>query len=218
MNREQIEKNVQEKGLNAPRLTLEHIKSVVKKADYFVVESTCLTVCVLTLENGFNVTGTSACASPENFNKELGEDIAFKKAVEQIWELEGYLLKQRLYEERELAKSYNAQTFIDRMRIEKQEIKTKINKLYGFLDNAKDKTSESMFLLASQGKAMKEYHDILAKRIQIATQELAKNNNSKIFIKRMRDEIQGIEIKLNELYGLLGIVEDKTEDKATEAT
>ena len=169
MNREQIEKTIQEKGLNAPRLTPEHIKSVVKQADFFVVESTYLTVCVLTLENGFNVTGTSACASPENFNKELGEDIAFKKALEKVWELEGYLLKQRLYEKQKLFSEPSS--FIDRMRIEKQELKIKINKLYGFLDNVEDKTTEAMTLLVSQSKAMKEYHDILVKRIQIATQE-----------------------------------------------
>jgi hypothetical protein len=59
---------------------------------------TNLTICVLTLRNGFNVTGESACVSPENFNKALGEEIAFKKAREKIWALEGYLLASKLHD------------------------------------------------------------------------------------------------------------------------
>ncbi|HIA8366472.1 TPA: Gp49 family protein, partial [Klebsiella pneumoniae] len=51
--------------------------------------------CVLVLENGFIVTGESACASPENFDPEIGRKIARQNAVAKIWPLEGYLLKQR---------------------------------------------------------------------------------------------------------------------------
>jgi len=57
-----------------------------------------LTFCVLTLRNGFTVTGESACASPENFDAELGRKIARQNAVNKIWPLMGYALKQRLHE------------------------------------------------------------------------------------------------------------------------
>lgn len=57
-----------------------------------------LTFCVLVLRNGFTVTGESACASPENFDAEIGRKIARANAVQKIWPLEGYLLKQRLHE------------------------------------------------------------------------------------------------------------------------
>lgn len=57
-----------------------------------------LTFCVLVLKNGFTVTGESACASPENFDAEIGRKIARANAVQKIWPLEGYLLKQRLHE------------------------------------------------------------------------------------------------------------------------
>lgn len=57
-----------------------------------------LTFCVLVLQNGFTVTGESACASPENFDAEIGRKIARKNAVEKIWPLMGYELKQRLHE------------------------------------------------------------------------------------------------------------------------
>ena len=55
-----------------------------------------LTFCVLELRNGFTVTGESACASPENFNAEIGRRIARENAVDKIWPLMGYELKSRL--------------------------------------------------------------------------------------------------------------------------
>lgn len=97
-NEIEIEKEIQEKGLTAPRLAPELIDQAIKDKSFHVFGDTCLTVCCLTLRNGFTVTGESACASPENFNKELGEKIAFENARNKIWMLEGYLLKQRLFE------------------------------------------------------------------------------------------------------------------------
>ena len=94
----QVEKEIQEKNLNAPRLTPDLIDSVIADKAFHVFGDTCLTVCCLTLENGFTVTGESACASPENFNAEIGENIAFEQARNKIWMLEGYLLKQRLFD------------------------------------------------------------------------------------------------------------------------
>ena len=57
-----------------------------------------LTFCVLVLRNGFTVTGESACASPENFDAELGRKIARANAVAKIWPLLGFSLKQKLHE------------------------------------------------------------------------------------------------------------------------
>lgn len=55
-----------------------------------------LTFCVLVLRNGFTVTGESACASPENFDAEVGRKIARQNAVNKVWPLMGYALKERL--------------------------------------------------------------------------------------------------------------------------
>ena len=99
MNETLIEKEIQDKNLNAPRLTPLLIDSVIANKVFHVFGDTCLTVCCLTLKNGFTVTGESACASPENFNAEIGEVIAFENARNKIWMLEGYLLKQKLFEE-----------------------------------------------------------------------------------------------------------------------
>jgi hypothetical protein len=57
-----------------------------------------LTICVLVLRNGFTVTGTSACASPENFDADIGRKVARADAVRQVWPLMGYALKQRLHD------------------------------------------------------------------------------------------------------------------------
>jgi hypothetical protein len=92
-----IESEIQAKGLTAPRLTPQLIDAAIVHRQYHVFEGSCMTVCCLTLANGFNVVGESACASPENFNEELGRKIAFDRAREKVWALEGYLLKQRLF-------------------------------------------------------------------------------------------------------------------------
>ena len=55
-----------------------------------------LTFCVLVLKNGFTVVGESACASPENFDAEIGRKIARENAKQRIWPLMGYALKQEL--------------------------------------------------------------------------------------------------------------------------
>jgi hypothetical protein len=93
-----IEAEIERKGLTFPRVTPESLDKVIKKADYHVFADCTLTICRLTLVNGFIVTGESACASPENFDAELGREIAYDNAKDKLWTLEGYLLKQKLYE------------------------------------------------------------------------------------------------------------------------
>ncbi len=102
MNNQEVESEINEKRLTAPRITAQRIEEIVVAEDFHVFESTQLTICCLTLENGFTVTGESACASPENFDSELGRKIAKNKAKNKIWALEGYLLKQKMYVMRNL--------------------------------------------------------------------------------------------------------------------
>ena len=98
MTDESIEQEIQDKGLNAPPLTPDKIEAAIASEDYHVFPDSCLTVCALTLQNGFSVIGESACAHPDNFDAELGRKIARGKAKEKIWALEGYRLKQSLHE------------------------------------------------------------------------------------------------------------------------
>lgn len=112
-----IEAEIVAKGKTAPRVTPDHIEAVISSEHYFTaldgvdghfrggIEAqgvkdakalSLLTFCVLVLRNGFTVTGESACASPENFDPEIGRKIARDNARNKIWMLEGYLLKDRL--------------------------------------------------------------------------------------------------------------------------
>lgn len=93
---EQIEQAVQDKGLTAPRVTTDSIKELITADDYYRFPGTTVTVCCLTLRNGYRVIGQSAAASPENFNEELGRSIAYSDAFGKIWALEGYLLREKL--------------------------------------------------------------------------------------------------------------------------
>lgn len=64
-----------------------------------------MTFCVLTLRNGFTVHGVSACASPENYDAEIGRQIARENAVREIWPLMGYELRSKLSTEKQTPNS-----------------------------------------------------------------------------------------------------------------
>jgi hypothetical protein len=85
--------------VNAPTITIADIHSKIKAATYTLLSDGRTTICQLTLENGYTVIGKSACVSAENYNQALGEKFAFEDAVNAIWPLEGYLLKERLFRE-----------------------------------------------------------------------------------------------------------------------
>jgi len=97
MTEKAIEQEIKDKGLTAPRLTPDHIDEQIRTVAFHQFPGTTTTVCLLTLRNGFTVTGESACASPENYNAEIGNKIAFTNAREKIWLLEGYLLRDWIH-------------------------------------------------------------------------------------------------------------------------
>lgn len=115
-----IEREIQAKGKTAARVTPSDIEANIRHIVYFTAAQGLngavragesddfadpvpalglLTFCVLVLRNGFTVTGESACASPENFDAEIGRKIARQNAVQKIWPLMGYALKQRLHDD-----------------------------------------------------------------------------------------------------------------------
>lgn len=96
MTDKDIEKEIQEKGLTAPRVTPNHLESVIKSEQYYVFPDATFTACLLTLKNGYTVLGESACVSPENFDAALVRKIARQNAVNKIRPLEGYLLREKL--------------------------------------------------------------------------------------------------------------------------
>lgn len=119
-----IEQEIQAKGLTAPRVTPADIEAEIASEYYFTAAQgdakavedaafsggalnaaasratpdvlSLLTFCVLVLRNGFTVTGESACASPENFDAEIGRKIARQNAMEKLWPLLGFRLRDKL--------------------------------------------------------------------------------------------------------------------------
>lgn len=99
MSEQAIESEIQAKGLNAPRLTPAHIDAAIVGETFTRLPSGKALVCELTLRNGFTVRGEAAVVSVANFNQEIGERISREKARSKVWELEAYLLQQRLHEQ-----------------------------------------------------------------------------------------------------------------------
>ncbi|NTZ82395.1 hypothetical protein FCJ61_05030 [Burkholderia metallica] len=116
MNDRDIEKEIIAKGKTAPRVTSADLEAAIVGEGYFTAAQgvrcaardrgddvwyspqslDLLTFCVLVLRNGFTVTGESACASPENFDTEIGRRIARENAVNKVWPLLGYALRDKL--------------------------------------------------------------------------------------------------------------------------
>ena len=123
MNDQVIEQEIQAKGKTAARITPDDLQANIVSEHYFTAADgrrgaidndtyvgrekpqegnndlkplELLTFCVLVLRNGFTVTGESACASPENFDAEIGRKIARQNAEQKVWPLMGYELRSKL--------------------------------------------------------------------------------------------------------------------------
>lgn len=79
------------------RVTPEDIRARIQKVDYHILPGTTCTICNITLDNNFSVRGESACVDPANFNKEIGEKIAYDNAFNNLWPLFGFLLAEDLH-------------------------------------------------------------------------------------------------------------------------
>lgn len=79
------------------RVTEEQIEAKVVRQHFHLFPGTTTIACLLELENGFTVLGKSACADTSNFNPSIGMHFARKDALSKVWELEGYLLRQKMF-------------------------------------------------------------------------------------------------------------------------
>ena len=82
------------------KVEFSHINEMVKSLEFKFarIGDTTTTVCEAFLPNGFSVgSGKSACVDPDGFDYELGCKYAMERAVksatDNLWTLEGYLLK-----------------------------------------------------------------------------------------------------------------------------
>ena len=88
-----------EEKTEAPTITEEYIAEILENSEFEV--STVFDKCTVVscrLPNGFVITESSACVSPENYDAEYGADICFDKIASKVWELEAYRLQQFIWE------------------------------------------------------------------------------------------------------------------------
>jgi hypothetical protein len=193
MTDQAIENEIVAKGLTAPRVTPSDIEANIASEYFFTAANgvtgdmmrsyksptysyekslDLLTFCVLVLQSGFTVTGESACASPENFDAELGRKIARTNAVQKIWPLMGYALKQQLHAESatlsQRAAVEGLQPHQQRVVDEKSELDEKATALSNFIGHspifaALDAAEQER--LKEQNDVMWQYSEILAARI-----------------------------------------------------
>ena len=152
------------------RVTIEQIEAKIKDKKFTVLEDGKTTICNLYLENGFTVCGESACVDPANFDKEIGEKIAYENARDKLWLLEGYLLQEKLHKQ--------PADFLDRMELEGKELDKRIEKANAYLEknrreyvadpeNTGRNSKIEMDLLQAQITAMATYSNILLMRVNI---------------------------------------------------
>lgn len=67
--------------------------SLVKSYEFHVFGKKT-TICFMTLNNGYEVVGQSACVNPDDFNKEMGEEFAYEDAMGQVGKMVGYMMHE----------------------------------------------------------------------------------------------------------------------------
>ena len=129
--------------------------------------------CVLTLKNGYTVTGESYCIDPDSFDENIGKSVARNNAVDKLWSILSYVEKQRWFEETQL-------NWSERVQLERKELLAKIEKL-GLLIYAQDGTratrpdyvsERQWLLLCEQYTFMEQYARVLAERLTLESESL----------------------------------------------
>lgn len=140
------------------RVTEQDIEARIIKTEFHILPGTTTTVCVITLDNGWNETGISACVDPANFSKEEGEKWSRIQAFNKLWVPLGFLLKEKLHQE--------GGTFITRLKTERDELVERLAKLGKFLASPQSDNvpTEALDDLKLQHKIMTELGFILSKR------------------------------------------------------
>lgn len=80
------------------KITREFIEHKIKDIKYIYPEGTTLTICIIKLDNGFTVFGKSSCVDLNNYDKNVGDDIAYNNAFDKLWEPVGYHLKEQIFQ------------------------------------------------------------------------------------------------------------------------
>lgn len=164
-----MEKEIVDKGLTYPRVTLDEIQSKMEEVQYdcHIVPGTTTTVVTAYIVMGHVnftlVTEIMACVDPRNFNEELGKkygiEKAKKSAMDKLWELEGYRLAHSVASE--------PSCYVERVKLELAELTEKLNKLDEFItsEHFTGLAIDEQNLLVEQSRYMENYADVLVRRL-----------------------------------------------------
>jgi Phage protein (N4 Gp49/phage Sf6 gene 66) family len=143
---------------NLPRVKPEDVENAIGSVKFITHER--LTLCVITMKNGFMVTGESVCVHPDLYNQEVGETLSKNRAKEKIWTLLGYVLRERIHQS-------GADNFLGRLFKERDDLVKKITALDAFRHKQtfSDLPLEDQSDLLTQRAIMGSYIEILETRI-----------------------------------------------------
>lgn len=79
-----------------PNLVKEgrNMKELIRSTEFFYIGRET-TVCLITLNNGFEIVGTSACVDVKDLDKAIGREWSEKMAMDKIEELDGLLRQEK---------------------------------------------------------------------------------------------------------------------------
>ena len=150
--------------MNAPKISKDQILAAIEKVTYTVMPDERTTICSLSFCGGrFTIMGNSTCVSKENFNKEMGEKIAYENAINECWKYFGFMLAVDLHRASTLSGNCS-----DRMVKELDELQERLHKLTLFLagDVSKELSPEKLRNLTKQREGMVDYEFWLRKRVE----------------------------------------------------
>ncbi|AIZ94814.1 hypothetical protein [Pseudomonas phage vB_PaeP_4029] len=138
----------------------QDVKNMIVEESFTILPNGLTTVCQLTLVNGWTVTGQSSCVDPDEFDAEIGIEIARRNAEDEVWKFAGYELMQKLHKRRMGAK--------ERLKLELQELRERQERLFNLLhtDAAVDIPEYAYSLLEQQETAQRNLIDILEERLK----------------------------------------------------
>jgi len=150
------------------KVTIEGINAKITDVEFIHLPNSTVTICSITLQNGYSVRGESACVDPAEYVEATGRNLAYQKAFDKIWPLEGYLLAEQLNKVPSPPPCGEMPDWQQRVVEEEQALNDKLQKLLTFQTTEQYKAlpAKTKSLLCRQANAMHDYLNALKCRIE----------------------------------------------------
>jgi len=149
------------------KVTKEAINAKITDVSFIHLPGTTVTICSITLENGYSVRGESACVDPMEYVEAVGRDLAYQNAFDKIWPLEGYLLvEQRATAPAPREENAEKQNLLAEHAALGKQLDTLGRDLVTAASADSVYSARALGLMRRQYNAMQEYQDALELRIK----------------------------------------------------